>query len=127
MELQHVQRVDLQVLQRLLDEAGDGLDRVALGDMGVELAAGFRRDNDVFLSTARFQHLGNEFLGTAHAVDIGGVEEVDAAVERRVQRGFRVAVRDLTPIRADRPGAETDRIDLPAGAAEGAMLHGVLL
>ena len=42
------------------------------------------------------------------AVDVGGVDEGDARIQRGLERGDRVALRDVAPVGAELPGAETD-------------------
>ncbi len=58
-------------------------------------------------------------------VDVGGVDEVDAGVERGVDDGDALVVVRVAE-RAEHHGAEAERADLDAGAPERAVLHRVL-
>ena len=93
----------------LLGVAFDGLLRQALAGLG---------GDEWPLAAAPLQRLGDELLGTAVAVDVGGVDKGDAAVQRGAQRRQRLAVIDLAPGGADRPRTEPDFADFAARAAE---------
>jgi hypothetical protein len=65
----------------------------------------------------------DDLLGAAEAVGGGGVDPVDAQLERPLDRGDRVAVllrppAELPAGAADRPSAEPDAGDLEPGRAE---------
>jgi hypothetical protein len=121
-ELDQVQRLDIQALDRILDKAVQQFGLVARIDVGVDLLAGLGGDDHV-LRAARFQHFRDQLFRAAGAIDIRGVDEIDPAIQRLVQRCLGVTLRHIAPIRADRPGAESDRCDLPAGLAENARVH----
>ena len=63
----------------------------------------------------------DDLLGLAAAVDVGGVEEVDAGLERRVHDLVAVG---LVGLRPEVHRAEAQRADPQAGAAEVAIVHG---
>src|SRR5262249_3185795 len=69
------------------------------------------------------QELADEALGTAVAVDVGGVDEVDACVDGGVQRRERLRVVRLAPAPAGGPGPDADVADLASGLAEGSRSH----
>jgi hypothetical protein len=56
-------------------------------------------------------------------VDVGGVDEVDARIERAVDDPDRLVVVALAP-GAEHHRAEAERTDLDPGASERAVLHG---
>ncbi len=93
-------------------------------------AVGWRRfggDENAFLLSgggALAQDLGDEFFAAAVAVAGGGVDEVDAEIERAVKRGERVGVGLCAPGAADGPGAEADFREVEGMSAEGPMFHG---
>ena len=60
-------------------------------------------------------------LGRAAPVDVGGVEEVDAGVERRLGAGARLL--ELDPAGVGEPRAERDLRDFEVRAAEFAISH----
>ena len=78
------------------------------------------------LATALLQHARDQPLGMAVAVDVGGIDEVQARIERRMQRRHRLVIVHPAPGRADGPGPESDLANGAAGAAEGSGLHAVL-
>ncbi len=88
-------------------------------------AAGLRGDEDA-LAPALAAQPRDQPLAAPVAVDVGGVDEVDARVDRRVQRPQRLLVVDGAPGATDRPGAEADRGHLHVGAPELSVLHGIL-
>ena len=67
--------------------------------------------------------LAKSLLGEAEAVERRGVEVVDPALDRRVDRGDRVALVDRSEDVAEGCGSETQDGDIEAGAAEGAAFH----
>ncbi len=62
----------------------------------------------------------DDLLGLGAAVDVGGVEEVHARLQRRVHQ---LVARRLVGVRAEVHGAEAQRADAEAGAAEEAVVH----
>ena len=83
----------------------------------------FGRQHDVLAAVA--EHFAEHGLRAAHAgIDVGGVEQRDAEVDRLVDhlaRGFQIGA--LAEIVA----AEADGGNAQAGAAEIANLHGSIL
>jgi hypothetical protein len=64
--------------------------------------------NDRVRSPSSLKRLADQFLGTAEAIDRRGVDEIDAAVERGVNRLDRVAFLRAAPQpSADGPGAKS--------------------
>ena len=121
MQLKQVERVRLEMPQTVFDEAREVGGVVASGDVRVQAASGFGCDNDLFL--AIFLQLGDEAFGPAHTVDVGGVYEIDAAVDGLVEGGERFLVVGSSPRAADGPGAEADVRYVPACAAEWSVIH----
>ena len=74
------------------------------------------------VATTAGQRLGDDLLALAGGVDVGGVDEVDAGVERPVDDGDAVVVVRL-PKLAEHHGAEAQARDLHPGTAEGAIGH----
>ena len=84
-DLVEVDPVGLQALQRGLDLAHDPAPRVAglvrvVAHRAVELGG----EDDVVAPVVGGQRLADDLLGLAARVDVGGVDEVDARVERPV-------------------------------------------
>ena len=76
------------------------------------------------LVPAPFQGLANDVLGVA--VGVGGVDEVDAGVQRPADDAGRI-LRGIAHDGGEHQGAQGVGADLDAGPAEGAVLHGVSL
>ena len=95
-------------------------DRLAVLDAPAEL----RGDHD--LVAYRGERLADEFLVDVWAVDLGGVEEGDAALDRAAQDGdHRVPVAGVGPVALGHAhGAQADGRDLQA-LAECSHVHGV--
>ena len=62
-------------------------------------------------------------LRRAHAVALGGVEAVDAEVERTTDGPVELRLLDVAVAAADLPAAEADGRDLEAGLPERSELH----
>src|SRR5690606_21400361 len=86
--------------------------------------AGLGGEHDVV--AAALEGLADDLLRLAAGVDVGRVDEVDPGVERPVDDLDRVLVVGVAE-RAEHHGAQRERADLDPGAAEGAVLHAVLL
>src|SRR5215218_10028744 len=78
----------------------------------VELGA----EDDVVAAPAG-ERLADDLLGLALAVDVGGVDEVDPGVQRRVDDPDRLAVVRVAP-RAEHHRAQTELADRHAGATQ---------
>ena len=119
--LVEVDPVGAQPAQRVLDRAHDPAAGVAaavrvLAHRVVELGG----EHDV-VAAAR-EGLADDLLGLPGAVDVGGVDEVDAGVERRVDDPDRLVVVRVAP-RPEHHGAEAELADRDAGASQRALLH----
>ena len=79
----------------------------------VERLAELRREDDAVAPVA--EDLADELLARAHGVDVGGVEERDARVERGVDH--RARLREVGA-RAEVVAAESDDGDLGAAVSE---------
>src|SRR5436190_629272 len=79
--------------------------RVPVGGLSLELPAGFRRDEDVFARSLATE-ARDQPLAAAVAVHVGGVNQIDTGVHRRMQGLHRLGVVDLSPEAPDSPGAE---------------------
>src|SRR5438876_7187217 len=71
------------------------------------------------------ERLGDDLLVLPGAIDVSGVEERDAEVERAAQKVHAFAARDLSPPRrAQRPSAEPDLGAAQVRGPECPSLHG---
>src|SRR5215212_32165 len=105
MELEEIQGFDAQVLQAPLDEGGEMLVIVALGGMRVETTSCLGGDEDLIPRSPPEQP-ADEPLAAAVAVNVGGVEEVDAEVYGPVQSRIRFLITHLSPLAPEGPGPE---------------------
>jgi hypothetical protein len=117
MDLVEVDPVGVQPPQRILDGAHDPTPRVAplvrvVTHRVVELGG----EDDV-LAAAGGERFADDLLGLALPVDVGGVDEVDAGVERRVDDPYRLAVIGVAP-GAEHHRAEAKPADRDAGSPE---------
>src|SRR4051794_16480221 len=83
------------------------------------------RQHDVVASPAR-ERFGDDLLRFALPVDVGGVDEVDTGVKRRMDDADGLVVVGIAP-GAEHHRAETELADRYAGATEWAMLHGTIM
>ena len=124
-ELVEVDVVGLQATQRVLHGGDDPAPRGALlvrvlaGRAAEHRAAELGGEHD--LVPAPFQGLADDVLGVA--VGVGGVDEVDAGVQRLVDDAGRV-LGGIAHGCGEHQGAQGVGADLDAGPAEGAVLHG---
>jgi hypothetical protein len=79
-----------------------------------------RGEDDVV--AAALERLADDRLRLALRVDVGGVDEVDAGVERAVDDPDRRFVVGLPP-GAEHHRSQAERADLHSGASEAAVLH----
>src|SRR5215208_5284441 len=110
MELQQVQGFDPEVLQATLGEVREVIVVVSFRSVGIQAPSCLGRDQDLIVWTV-LQEPADELLAASVAVDIRGVEEVHAEVDRPVQRAESVILTDGTPAVPEGPGAETDLRD----------------
>src|SRR5690606_18637128 len=122
MQLQQVEGLDLQVAAAAVDPLLQVLRDVAGHLLPGQATPGLGR-HERALAAALLEHARDQALGMAVAVHVGGVDEIQAGIQRRGQRGDRLAVVDRAPGRADRPGAEADLADCVAGTAESSGTH----
>src|SRR3954471_15325689 len=120
-QLDQVQGVHAQVAPGLVDPRPQVLRRVLLGDEGVGTPADLGGDEGALPAVG--QRLLDPLLGPAVAVDVRGVQQGDARVERGVQDPRGVVLGHLSPAAAELPGAQADDGDVGAGAAEGPGLE----
>jgi len=130
MQLVQVDAFDTEAAQRGFDVVAQIPRRIAAAHWRiVAVAVGpadrLRLGGDIDLAAPPLlQRLPDDGLAVALAVEFGGIDEVDALFEGVQQGVDGVLVVDLPPVAADLPGAKADFADLPAGAAERAVLHG---
>ena len=109
MELQKIDVVDLQPLERLVELAGGGLLGAAV-DLGHQ---------EGLLAVAVLEGLAHPLLALAVVVIPGVVEEIEAAVERRADDLKALLLGDPPDVSA----ADADEGDLLPRAPEGAVRH----
>src|SRR5215472_15102333 len=122
MDLVKVDPVRLQARKAFVDRAQDPAARVAaaigaLPHREVHLGS----QHDVVASSG--ERLTYDLLRLAGRVHVGGIDEVDAGVQRGVDDAGAVVVVRVAD-RAEHHGAEALHADLDAGAAERSIAHG---
>jgi hypothetical protein len=126
MDLVQVDPVGAQAPEAVLDRLEDPTPRVAAAVAAfthLEVHLGGEHD----LVTAPAQRLAHDLLGLTVGVRVGGVDEVDALVERGVDDAGAVVVVGVTGrvgFRAEHHGPEAVDTHLDTGAAEDAIAHG---
>ena len=123
-----VDGVDAEPLQRAVDDLPDDVGlardppaRLALDRVDVPPELGGDHD----LTPERGQRLADEFLVDVRTVDLGGVEERDAAVDCGAdQRDHLLPVGRVAVAAGHAHAAQPDGGDLRAAGAEGALVHG---
>ena len=120
MDLVEVDRVDTEPLEARLCLAQDRLALEAVHDLPVRSFEERPLREHVRALLESLEGAPDDQLRVAEAVGGGGVDPVDAELERAVDRGDRVVVllwspAELPPAAPDRPGAEADGGDLEAG------------
>jgi hypothetical protein len=130
-ELEHVDAVGVQALERFFHRVADERDGEILRDfalalallaVGVEVVADLRGDDD--LVALRGEGLGDELLAVAVAVGVGGVEERDAEVVRLVHQRDGLALGEVAPpAGGDGPKAEADLGNADVGLRQRAKFH----
>ena len=121
MQLQQIQRFDIQVLPAALHKGRQILAIVSLSHVGVKSPPGLGRHVD--LLGALFQDTRYQTLAASIAVHISGVNEVDTLVDGSIQRIQRVFLTDISPISADGPATKADLRNLPTNAAKRPVVH----
>src|SRR5439155_12226178 len=88
------------------------------------LAVDFGRQDDLVAAAVLAERPPHDALALAVVIDVGGVDEIDAAVERGVDDAQRLVFgRGVAEVH----GAQTERRDLHPGAAKAAVVHVILL
>ena len=126
-QLHQIKAVHLQIGAAAIDEGFKVGQGIALGLMRVQAATGFGGDKGARGVWAAFgQHGGDQAFRPAIAVDIRGIKEIDAGIQRGVQRGFGVSLAHLAPSAANGPSAKADGGGLKASFAKtaGGKGHG---
>src|ERR687894_221818 len=125
-ELEKVKRLDAEVPEAPLDEGREVLGVVPFGGVRVEAAAGLGRDEDL-VARAVLEQPADELLAAAIAVDVGGIEKVDAEVYSAVEGGVGVVLAHGPPLAAEGPGAEADLGHPHPGLSQAAVVQVSLL
>ena len=115
--------VGAEVLQALVDRRDDAL-AAAVAEVRLVPVVHAELGDDDRLVAAPAERLAERALGSAHAVALGGVEAVDAEVERAPDGAHELRLLDVAVAAADLPAAEADGRDLEAGPSERSLLHG---
>ena len=97
--------------------------RRVLGVLLRHAAPHLRRDERPLTGKLR-EHAADQALAAAVAVDVGGVDERDAGLERGLNRLDAVALADVAPVAAELPRAEADARDGPSEPWDLPLLHG---
>ena len=120
-ELDQVECVGFEIGETALDKRGEIVPVVSLGDVGVEIAAHFGRDVDLFAKVATESR--QQTLAAAVAIAVCRVEEVDPKLRGPVQGRERLGVVNRSPGATDSPTSEADCGYVPPGSSQLAILH----
>ena len=120
-DLVEVDPVRAEPAQRVLDRAHDPAARAAL-PVGVVAHRAVELGGQDDVVAAALQRLADDLLGLPAGVDVGGVDEVDAGVERGVDDADRLVVVRVAP-GAEHHRPEAHLADRDAGATEQALFH----
>ena len=119
-QLHQIQRVDAEVRPRVVVPGAEVLGAVVLEGL-LHAPPHLGGHGDARVAPQQGAH---EPLGPAVPVDVGGVEEVHAGRDRRLQRRVRVLLGHLAPGGADLPGAEADHSDRDGALAGSVVFRG---
>ena len=122
MKLHQIQRLGLKVLQTALDIVRKVFGAVTGNCLFRQAAACLGGDERSF-AAALLDDFRDQLLGVAITINVGGIDEIDAAVERGMKRRQRLLVIHLTPGSADGPRTKTDFTDLAASASKISHSH----
>ena len=109
-KLHEIEAVDVQVLQRAVDEGLDIGLGITVSHMRVQTTTGLGRHHRP-LAAACLQHLGDDLLRPAVAIDVSRIDEGHAGIESRVECCPAVGLGNFAPGSADLPCAEADIAD----------------
>ena len=121
-QLHEVEPLDPEVLARAVVPLAEARRRV-LGVLLRHAAPHLRRDERPLTGKLR-EDAADQALAAAVAVDVGGVDERDAGLERGLDRLDAVALADVAPVAAELPRAEADARDGPSEPWDLPLLHG---
>src|SRR5438552_14808149 len=130
-QLVEIDHVFLQALQALLARPGDVLARPIFHAHAVaDDVAAFAGHEQIFPIPRKC--FADDLLAAAAAVNVGGIEKVDAQFAGATQRGDGIGFRSVAPApldagsnarASDGPGAKADLADFGAGLAENTVVH----
>src|SRR5262249_3590298 len=120
-QLEQIERLDLEVAQAALDVAGQAAE--AVRGHAVRLRAATGLGGHVERRAGLAPQPGQQLFAAPVAVDVGGIEEVDAELDCTAQCRQRFVVGDRAPGAADRPRAEADGADLETGSSQWPCSH----
>src|SRR5215218_5997039 len=83
---------------------------VSFRSVGIQASSCLGRDQDPIVWAA-LQEPTYELFAASVAVNVRGVDEVHAEIDRSVQRGVSVVLSDRPPVAPEGPGAEADLRD----------------
>ena len=122
-QLDEVEPLDAEIAPRPVVPLAEVVEDVVLRDL-LDPPAHLGGDEDPGVRTLA-QEAPDDLLAAPVPVDVGGVEEGDARLDRGLEHGQRVAVGHIAPVAAELPGPQTDHRHLAAGTAERSLLHPV--
>ena len=126
MELEEIDRLDFEVREAAVDPCGQVVPAVSFTRLLRQAASGLGRDpNRVPRPLA--PQLRDQPLAASVAVDVCRIDEVDAVVDRRMQRRHRGRIVYRAPAPADRPCAKPDSRNVHVGTAKPPLFHAVTL
>ncbi len=125
MDLVEIDVIGLEAAERALDGLDDPAPRIALLVRILAHGAMHLGGEHDLVATA-FQRLADDLLRLALAVSIGGVDEIDADIQRLVNDAGALVMIGVGDA-AEHHRAEAVGADLDACAAQGAVMHARLL
>src|SRR5438876_4394787 len=132
MQLEEIDMVGLQPLQRRVRRSFDRFRRKILRDLTLTAAAGFAVMDEIVSDLGRdrdfialfWERLGNQFFAQPVSISVGRVEERNSEIERLVHECDRFAFGEASPpAGGDRPETEPDFTYGEVGIFVSAELH----
>ena len=120
-KLDQVERRDLEILEAALHVPSQVYAVVAFPDMRTRAASDLGGHPERIASLA--PQPGEQSFAVTVAIDVSGIEEIDAEVQRAVQAAHCLSIIHLTPGATDGPGTETDRGHGHAGPSKRLVVH----